>query len=262
MKLMRRRSHLSVIKSSLAPRAFIVVILFAFLALTWFASGIFLRRYYEAKLRRVGRYSDVSCIAAGSDRRVEMRPKRLLLLGDSRIAQWPSQVGITGFETIVSGKGGETTFELCARLQNEIRLAQPEFIIIQIGINDIVAACGSKINSGIILKTACERVGYMTRWLASLGIRVLVTEIIPPADSCARRVFLWGFNIDRYTDLCNQLIRSLCADNGVQWIPVPPAFLRSGKLSAEVANGGLHLSAKGYQVWAKHIELHLVPISE
>ncbi len=127
--------------------------------------------------------------------------KRILLFGDSRIQGWGQPDFGKNVAIINMGAGGATTGEALCRIDNAFLRLDPEWSIIQLGINDLVAA--SMMSKDMRLK-AQEKTLYnlksIVRKLTSMSSNVLVLTIVPPISPNIIKRLVWGKEISEATE--------------------------------------------------------------
>jgi lysophospholipase L1-like esterase len=127
---------------------------------------------------------------------------RIVLIGDSRIAQWPAELFSPQWEIVNRGIGGETTAQTIGRFQADALALDADVIVIETGVNDLFAA--SFMDEGprqIIASAAIERIQALANAAAASGRRALIATILPPASPDILRRFVW-----------NESLRDLVAD--------------------------------------------------
>jgi lysophospholipase L1-like esterase len=178
----------------------------------------------------------------------------LLFLGDSITAGWngknregegPRQVWDRYYEPRHAanfGIGGDRTQHVLWRIENgEIDGIKPKVVVLMIGTNNLRANTQEEIADGItaIVKTLRETLPES---------KILLLGVFPrgaKADDRAR---------DRIKDI-NRRIRKLDDGSTVRYLDIGERFLESdGAISKEIMPDYLHLSRKGYTIWADAIE--------
>lgn len=178
--------------------------------------------------------------------------KKLLMLGDS-LVEWGNWTSLLpDFQVINRGIAGEHTEELSARLVSEIDAVvdagiEPEYILIMTGTNNLLMGSfyfpvilGSMLPR---LITLCPQSTITLNSIMPMQIRGLRQESITAANSEL-------FEVAQQSG-CHFL--DTTASFNAQCLPVTkPGFL----------NDGVHLSTRGYQVWAGAIKKHLTALQE
>jgi len=175
---------------------------------------------------------------------------RLVLIGDSRISRWSTDALAGRWEILNRGIGGETAAQLAARFQSDAIALDPDVIVIEAGINDLVAAShlDAPSRQSIVQQTVDTLRGLAHR-AAESGCHVLLATIIPPARPEIWRLPVWNESVrDLVAEANTRLRRSqlpartgvidfsaALADAGDRWIPDAYRF------------DTLHLNAAGYQ---------------
>ena len=177
--------------------------------------------------------------------------KTLLMLGDSLIewGDWASL--LPDFQVINRGIAGEHTEELSARLVSEIDAVvdageEPEYILIMTGTNNLLMGSpyfpvilGSMLPRLIDL---CPQSSITLNSIMPMQLRDLAQESITEANKELREV--------AQQSGCHFL--DTTAPFTEQCLPVTkPGFLHDG----------VHLSTRGYQVWAGAIKKHMDSLS-
>jgi lysophospholipase L1-like esterase len=173
----------------------------------------------------------------------------VLFLGDSITDQWP-QVGewswlkLAHYNPANFGIGGDRTEHLLWRLEHgELQGIAPKLVVLLIGTNNI----------GHVHDERPE-------WIAA-GIKKIVETIrreLPRSKILLLGIFPRGLPASRQrssVDAVNREIRQL--DDGVQirFLDLDAQFLdQAGNLRSEIMPDGVHLSAKGYELWYRALE--------
>jgi lysophospholipase L1-like esterase len=142
--------------------------------------------------------------------------KTLLLLGDSRVADW-GLPRIESFRVVNAGVPGMTSAQLVLRHREILDRVQPEVVVIQIGINDlkllgvrpelresVVSGCVSNIET---IVTECRR----------RSTRVVLTTVWPAGRLTLARRFVWSGTVGQAVEETNaQLERTFANRAGVR----------------------------------------------
>jgi len=170
--------------------------------------------------------------------------KRLLFIGDSLIEFFNWQERFPEYKLYNFGAAGETAEGLYARLPNIIaRIQSPDLILIMTGINNI----------------AMEDYGFLATYEKIIDLlqnsyqraTITITSLLPIELS-----FL-GDAVPRV----NKRLQDIARHKNISYLDLYPLFL--GKdlkpVSAYYEMDGVHLSAKGYEVWAQTLENTVFP---
>jgi lysophospholipase L1-like esterase len=169
----------------------------------------------------------------------------LLLMGDSITAGWGSQKAIYEkafgpYKPANFGIGGDRTQHVLWRLHNgELDGITPKVMMLMIGTNNTGGDQPEPVAEGV---TAI--VNFVKK--KSPGTKILLLAVFPRGakkEGNAARVKI---------DKINEVIAKL--DDGgktVKYLDIGAKFLEpDGSISKEIMPDALHLSAKGYQIWA------------
>jgi lysophospholipase L1-like esterase len=171
----------------------------------------------------------------------------LLFLGDSITAGWRPQTNIWtkhfgAYKPANFGIGGDRTQHVLWRITNgELDGITPKAVVLMIGTNNSGSDSAEGIANGItkIVKTIREK---------SPKTKVLLLAVFPrgqnPSPNAQR---------DKLKEV-NNIVAKLDDGRNVHYLDIGAKFLEpDGTLTKEIMPDFLHLSAKGYQIWADAI---------
>lgn len=167
----------------------------------------------------------------------------LMFVGDSITEGWPKAIWDSNFakhKAANFGIGGDHTGTVLWRLQ-EKRLAKlkPKVIVLLIGVNNI-GLCDEHpeaVFSGVKAVVATLRKQYPSA-------RILLNSILP-ADETAQ-----GERRRRIVEL-NKMVGTLASEPQVKVVDYGQLFLRAdGSIPKDIMEDSLHLTEKGYAIWA------------
>lgn len=171
----------------------------------------------------------------------------IVLFGDSRIAAWNPPPQVAGYDVVNRGIGGETTAQMLYRFHSDVVALRPEFVIMQAGINDLVAAglapeAGSRIPGNTLTNLA-----GMVNQAKAAGTKVILLTIIPPAAPGLLRRFVWSDRIPRLVTEVNKKLELLDAPPSVRVVDAGQVLQNeSGEWKTGVVLDTLHLTSTGY----------------
>jgi lysophospholipase L1-like esterase len=183
--------------------------------------------------------------------RVKQGKVDLLFIGDSITQGWEGagkDVWARHFaprNAVNLGIGGDRTQHVLWRLEHgNVDGIAPKLAVLMIGTNNSGSNTPEQIADGVaaIVKKLREKLPET---------KVLVLGIFPRGadDNDPRR---------QTNRKANELIAKLADGRMVEYLDIGPAFLSDdGSLSKEIMPDLLHLSPKGYQIWAESIEPHV-----
>lgn len=174
----------------------------------------------------------------------------VLLIGDSRVAQWAPLPEAPGLSFAVSGIGGETASGLGARFAGSALglTPPPGRIVIAAGINDLVAISLSGRGEAALDQLAA-RLGALAEQAAGQGIPVSLMTVIRPADpGMLRRQFAWDDRIQTLVAGANRRIRALADPPRITVIDADALLApEDGPLPARFATDALHFTPQAYE---------------
>jgi len=170
---------------------------------------------------------------------------RLLFIGDSltEFFDWASR--FPGHTVYNLGIAGETVDGLFRRLDRVLRnMGMVDRVFLMSGINNLAMEDSSFIGTyRAIVRTLAARYP---------AAQVIVQSLLP---------VLYPFISNDDIQEMNLMLKSLAAEEGVSYLNIHEHFLDdNGNPDASfLAEDGVHLSSKGYGIWAAEIEKLLYP---
>ena len=174
-------------------------------------------------------------------------PPVLLLFGDSRVAQWqplparPYQIAVAGFP-------GETAIRLAAHLPDAIARTRPAMVMLQLGVNDAVAAAvvGPARRRQALADSlaAIDRMAADTR---AAGAGLIILKVLPAVRPDLLRRLVYGSRLDTYVRELNAALPAIAARHGAALVdPLPLLTDDSGHVPDRYRHDTLHLTPAAY----------------
>jgi lysophospholipase L1-like esterase len=160
----------------------------ALLGVAFLARGMWIRSKFVA----LSSMSPPVYAQANTELPPKGRKMRLIFIGDSRIASWPTATFDDRWEVVNRGIAGETAAQLKQRFAADALALKPDSLVIEAGINDLVAASflDGASKSAIARKTT-EILLQLVSSAVSSGIHPYLATIIPPARPDFWRLAVW-----------------------------------------------------------------------
>lgn len=170
---------------------------------------------------------------------------RIVLFGDSRIAQWDPVPDIPGCEIINRGVPGETTSQSLLRIDSDLLSLNPDIAVIQIGANDC-NSIGTLPEFEVPIITNCrDNIKRITEILTSRNIRTVFLTIFPVGSVPVYRLPFWSEKTRSYISETNTMLSGYNSGN-IRIVDCDPLFLENGKLKKTYAKDMLHLNRGAY----------------
>lgn len=180
----------------------------------------------------------------------DKRQKRVVLFGDSRIQGWKNLPQIDCFMWINRGIGGETTAQIRARFEPDVLALQPNIVILQAGINDLLVMGIAPHFEQAIVRQCEDNLKFFVETLTKQSIEVVLLSIIPPAPVKRRwiRSPQWHKHQLQRVEQINQYWLNLPSTKHLHIIDTIKVFHYEEKQWHEgLYRDLLHLTPKGYQ---------------
>lgn len=165
----------------------------------------------------------------------------LLLVGDSRVQEFPEELLSEYFDVTNIGVGGTTSGYSAFAIQAQTR--RYDYIIISVGINDM--AGGYTMTQSVHTIAACVAQAKLK------SSHVFVTTI-PGIDPCPTFPLAVATNYSARADQINGFIPTVAQNYFIHWIDLADALNYGIYLDAQYADStGIHYNAAGYDIIAE-----------
>jgi lysophospholipase L1-like esterase len=178
---------------------------------------------------------------------------KVLFLGDSITAGWAGagkDVWAKRYEKLPAanfGIGGDRTQHVLWRVTNgELEGISPRVVVLMLGTNNI------KSDSAAAIARADEKLVQTIRQKLP-GTKVLLLGVFPRAH----RTDDPAMHIPEKVKAVNDQLARLDDGRDVRYLDLAEKLAPDGKLVAEYYTDNVHLTAKGYEVWADAIDARL-----
>jgi len=181
----------------------------------------------------------------------------VVMLGDSRIAQWSPLPIVGGCRIVNRGVGGQTTALTLLRLQRDVLSVRPCAVVIQIGVNDLKLTGLFPERRQVIVDSCQRNIQELVNRMTREGIQVMLLTIFPPGPAgLLRRSIGWG-DVSACVEETNRQLLEL-AGPCVSVLDCDPILKQDGHLRREYAKDTLHLTPSAYEA----LNRGLVPVLE
>lgn len=177
--------------------------------------------------------------------------KQVILFGDSRIKSWNPTPIFQDFTVLNRGVAGETTPQMIIRFEQDVIALQPDLLVIQAGINDLVLAsmASSPLEKSERRQQCVDNLKNMVDLASKKGIKVILLSIVEPYKLGALRSLLWGSDL---TELVQEVNRQLYVTHSNHMLNTNN-FLPQ---SSDVKKDALHFTSKAYEILNYEIYIH------
>jgi lysophospholipase L1-like esterase len=184
---------------------------------------------------------------------------RVVLIGDSGIARWPTERLSKRWQFVNRGVGGETVGQVAQRFDVDALSLDPDAIVLGAGGNDLIAAdfLDPAARRAVIDRT-CETLKELSRRAAERGIPILVATLAPPSRPDIRRLPVWRESVRDSVAEVNQRIRQYGSQSGVGVVDFSAVLSGDDRRTPDKFRADtLHLNPLGYNRLASALYLAL-----
>jgi lysophospholipase L1-like esterase len=159
------------------------------------------------------------------------------MIGDSRIAQenWSALLGRDDIKN--EAFGGAITQQILWNLERGQLNSEPEIVIIECGINDLLA--------GVPVQRVYENYVRMFEVLQEKNIKIILNSIVYTSDNQ---------DINKSISELNSKLLILCKSQKVTWLDMNEQFSEHEQLLGKYTLDGIHFNKDAYQIWAERLQ--------
>ncbi|HEV3144175.1 MAG TPA: GDSL-type esterase/lipase family protein [Gemmataceae bacterium] len=177
----------------------------------------------------------------------------VVFLGDSITHGWEGagkKVWAANFEKLKAvnfGIGGDRTEHVLWRITEgkELEGITPKVAVLMIGTNNTGSNSPEQIAEGV---------GAIVSTLRQKNIKVLLLGVFPRAGAPKEEKVAPAANLNPKIKQINDIIKKMDDGKNIVYLDIGPKFLtEDGGLAREIMPDLLHLSPKGYEIWAEAI---------
>ena len=177
------------------------------------------------------------------------------MIGDSRVAKWNMSLLSPLDASIVNlGIEGQSTAQILNRVKNYLKIGNPQWIILEAGINDLKIIGLKEESADQIVENCLENIYEIIDLCLINEIRIIVINIIPPGNMELLRRLVWNSAASESIDEANRKLKEYCLGKNVFFLDTYPILCTDDlKVKEQYQNGFLHINESGYKVMSKRI---------
>lgn len=166
-------------------------------------------------------------------------PKRIVFIGDSITARWPTAAYFR--KTVDSGIGGQTSCEMRDRFDDDVIAFAPTTVVIHAGINDL----------SYLQNPSTQCILDMVVRAQQIGAKVIVGTVLPYEDWPNTRWIKDVTQGDEAIKAFNADLKAAATTYGFALVDYYPLFLKDGRQDANLFIDTVHPSPEGYDLMGK-----------
>lgn len=177
------------------------------------------------------------------------------LMGDSRVAQWNKDL-LSPLEanTVNLGIEGQTTSQVLNRIKNYFEIGNPQWLILEVGINDLKIIGLNKDLVSRSLEGCLENISKIAELCKIRNINLIIINIFPTGNIEFFRRIVWNSSVDPAIIEANRRLEDYCSKNDAYFFDTYPFLCNEDfKVHEHYQNGSLHLNDKAYKVLSERL---------
>jgi lysophospholipase L1-like esterase len=177
----------------------------------------------------------------------------VVFFGDSRAYEW-SVIANIPIEFVNRGINGQTTNQVLGRTSAHVASLSPNFVVIQVGINDLKHIVTSPNESQSIVTNCKQNIQKIVdELIKEQKTTVILTTIFPVPDSSQAQRSFWSDDVDHAIIEVNHFIKSLKSDRVIILDAATLLADERGKVRQIYQRDFLHLNESGYTMLNKEL---------
>lgn len=227
-------------------RCIIVLALVAFALAVGAGSVVIARHYYGQKLiKHVWPQKGLEGVAAPLPR----AEGGILLIGDSRMAEWPL-LQLAGLPVTNGAISGSTSAEMSGRLRRQLESNHPRIVIIEVGINDLKLIGVRPELKGAIISQCLTQIMQAIDLCREYNAQVFLFPVWPGGPVSPIRRLVWNESINvAVRELNERMCEEALSRTHVTLVPVFSEILQQNSSHpSELYRDTLHMKAETYHL--------------
>lgn len=185
----------------------------------------------------------------GDKRQIPFIDCKVVFVGDSRVAGAEWRKGLNRLDVVNAGISGITSRQLLTKLDSVLAGRNPEFAVVQVGVNDI--------RLSVPLDSTVANYQAILRQFKAKSIKPILTSTISIRKDFAQDIIPENLVNERVASL-NTALQGLAKREGVTFVDVTGPISSGGRLRMEFTDDGIHLSEQGEMVLYKSVSKLLI----
>ena len=176
--------------------------------------------------------------------------KQLWFIGDSRAAHWNTGfLGTLNLKIVNRALDGQTSMQVYERFRKDVKIMSPEWIIVQVGINDLKTIGLVKGGKKQIIENCFGNITGILEIAKANNVKMIFTPILATGKIEHLRRFIWSKDMDAIIKGLNIQLENYCALNNIIFYNINDILCDNHfEIRDEFQNGFLHLNDEAYTV--------------
>ena len=191
----------------------------------------------------------------------ELERPVVMLVGDSRAAEWPAPALPAGGTVLNRGIGAQTSTQVLGRFDEDVAGWRPDIVVLQVGINDLKTLPFFEDREREIVGACIRNLGEIVERSQRLGARVIITTIVPLGRPSLIRRLVGSAGVRAAIAEVNGYITSLESDH-VRVLDTGRILANeNGAVRRPYARDYLHLTPEGYAALNQALEPEIASVT-
>jgi lysophospholipase L1-like esterase len=183
----------------------------------------------------------------------------VVVVGDSRAAEWPPPERLDDATVINRGIGSQTSTQVAGRFEQHVAPLTPTVVLIQVGINDLKTIPLFPELKETIVENCKANIDALVGMSLETGARVVVTTVIPLGKLPIQRRPFWSDDVAQAIAEVNAHIGGLAGGRVTVFDTGPVLTNSRGIVKSEYSRDFLHLNQHGYAALNRALAGVLMP---
>jgi lysophospholipase L1-like esterase len=170
----------------------------------------------------------------------------VVFYGDSRAAEWLAP-DLPQFTFVNRGIGSQTTAQVLGRFDQDIAPLRPDYLVVQVGINDLKTIPLFPSQADAIVQNTKENIETLVQRSLSAGVdQVILTTIFPIGAVPLERQLVWSNDVAAAVEEVNAFLATLAGERVIVMETAPILAAENGMIQETYSRDTLHLNGEGY----------------
>lgn len=181
--------------------------------------------------------------------------RNIWLIGDSRVSRWDINLLLPLNANIINlGIEGQTSSQVYGRLRSYLEIGNPDWILLEAGINDLKVIGLNKKYADRIIESCFANISNIAELCLDKNINLVIINILPEGNIEFSRRLVWNSSVGAAVNEVNNRLEGFCKNYGILFFDTSPFLCdEKKKIKKDFQDGALHLNYEGYKILSRHL---------